>query len=108
MMQGKNIVEEKVKQVRRSVMPVQKKGRGFLPAVKYEDLGMTQEVANSWTFNMLTISKQHKINLAMYSISRFHNPGDGYVNSESEVATLLKFVNQVEKEYLPNPFHNMA
>merc|ERR1719378_1613838 len=33
---------------------------------------------------------------------------DGFVNSEAEMATLTRFVNTVEKEYLPNPFHNFS
>lgn len=108
MMQGKNVIEEKVKQGRRSVAVGAVRRKNFMPAVKYEDFGMTQEVYQSWSYNTLNLTKPQKINLAMFDISRFHEPGVGYVNSELEVATLQKFVNEVEKNYLANPFHNFA
>merc|ERR1719247_2734872 len=115
MMQGKNIVEEKIKQDRRSVMPGARSSRltggkrkGFSPTVKYEDFGMTQDVYNSWNYNTLNLTKPQKISLAMFTISRFHEPGDGHVNTEAEAATLQRFIHQAEKEYLPNPYHNFA
>jgi hypothetical protein len=108
MMQGKNIVEEKIKQDRRSVMPGAQKRKGFAPAVKYEDFGMTQEVYSSWSYNTLNMTKPQRINLAMFTISRFHDSGEGFVNSDQEVATLQRFISTVEKEYLANPYHNFA
>jgi hypothetical protein len=45
----------------------------------------------------------------MFTISRFHETGDGYVNSEMEIATLQRFINTCDKEYNANiPFHNFA
>lgn len=112
MLQGKNIVEEKAKQDRRSVMPgaqgPAKRTGALVPVVKLDDFGMTQEVYNSWSYNTLNMSKKHHNGLAMFTISRFHETGDGYVNSDSEVLTLQRFLTHVEKEYLPNPFHNFA
>jgi len=110
MMQGKNMVEEKMKQDRRSIMPVMNLGRrkAFSPAVKYEDFGMTQEVCNSWSYNMLNLSKQQRINVAIFDISRFHENAEGFVNSEMEMQTLQRFVTAVEKEYLANQFHNFS
>lgn len=108
MMQGKNVVEEKQKQDRRSVMPGQARRYCSKTAINYSEFGMTAEVHNSWNYNTITMSKPQKVNLAIFTISRFHEPGDGYVNSDAETATLQKFVSQVEKEYLANHFHNFA
>jgi cAMP-specific phosphodiesterase 4 len=107
MMKGTNLVEEKKKQDRRSMAVTRR--NAFTPTVNLEDIGMSQEVYNSWSFNILSLSKPQKINAAMFTIHRFHESGDGYVNSDTEIATLKRFVNKVETEYLDkNPFHNFS
>mmetsp|Transcript_79888 Transcript_79888/g.125970 ORF Transcript_79888/g.125970 Transcript_79888/m.125970 type:complete len:949 (+) Transcript_79888:286-3132(+) len=106
MMKGVNVVEEKRKQDRRSVAVVRR--NAFTPAVKLEDFGMSQDVFNSWKFNTLALSKPQKINLAMFHISTFHETGDGYVNTDAEVATLRRFIECVESEYYPQIFHNFS
>jgi len=114
MMQGKDVVAEKTKAIgRRSVMPGMTgapiaKRKGLVQKVTYSDFGMTGDIYDSWNYNILDLTTPHRINLAMFTISRFHDPGDGFVNSELEAATLNKFIARVEKEYLPNPFHNFS
>mmetsp|Transcript_150147 Transcript_150147/g.279980 ORF Transcript_150147/g.279980 Transcript_150147/m.279980 type:complete len:938 (+) Transcript_150147:213-3026(+) len=106
MMQGKNVIEEKIKQDRRSMAVCRKKN--LAPVIKLEDLGMSQEVYQSWSFNTLTTSKAQRSNLAVFTISRFHEPLEGFVSTEDELLRVQKFIQACEKEYLPNPFHNFA
>lgn len=106
MMQGKNVIEEKAKQDRRSMAVCRKKN--LAPTIKLEDLGMSQEVYQSWSFNTLTSSKTQRANLAVFTISRFHEPFEGFVTTEDELLRVQKFIQACEKEYLPNPFHNFA
>lgn len=106
MMKGTNIVEDKKKQDRRSMAVTRR--NAFTPAVKLEDIGMSQDTFNSWNYNTLQLSKTQKINLAMFTLSRFHETGDGYVNTDAEVATLRRFIDAVEAEYFPQIFHNFS
>jgi len=105
MMQGKNLIEEKTKQDRRSMAPVRKKAGG---AAKMDDLGVPQEVINSYGFNILDLSKHQKGALAHFDIARFHEYGEGYVTDADAELVLKRFITAAEAQYLANPFHNMA
>eukprot|EP00933_Yihiella_yeosuensis_P040941 TRINITY_DN35358_c0_g1_i1.p1 TRINITY_DN35358_c0_g1~~TRINITY_DN35358_c0_g1_i1.p1 ORF type:complete len:914 (-),score=185.54 TRINITY_DN35358_c0_g1_i1:246-2987(-) len=107
MMHGSNIVEEKAREARRS-MAVPRKRQAVAQQVRLEDFGVSQEVFNSWQFNALALSKVQRTSLAVFTISKFHDAGDGYINNGDEVAMLQRFVLAVEKEYLPVPFHSFA
>lgn len=76
---------------------------------------MSQEVFNSWSFNALNLSKNQRINLAVYIVCKFHEDGDGFVNTgdeaersrdserlerRREVGMFQRFTTAVEKEYL--------
>jgi cAMP-specific phosphodiesterase 4 len=106
MMKGTNIVEDKKKQDRRSMAVTRR--NAFTPAVKLEDIGMSQDTLNSWNYNTLLLAKTQRINLAMFTLSRFHETGDGYVNTDAEVATLRRFIDAVEDKYEDQIFHNFA
>jgi len=73
-----------------------------------EDIGITADMYNSLEFNILDLSKQQKLTIAFFTIAHFHAPGDGFVRTQEEKNTLKRFVNAAEKEYKPNPFHNLA
>jgi len=107
MMQGKNIVEEAAKQDRRSSVPQIRK-KSMAPTMKLEDIGLSQNLYHSWVFNSLLLSKTQKARLAIFTISRFHDPGEGFVRTPEEESTLQRFTQTLEKEYLANPFHNFA
>eukprot|EP00927_Polykrikos_kofoidii_P000081 TRINITY_DN10037_c0_g1_i3.p1 TRINITY_DN10037_c0_g1~~TRINITY_DN10037_c0_g1_i3.p1 ORF type:complete len:897 (-),score=192.14 TRINITY_DN10037_c0_g1_i3:70-2760(-) len=107
MMQGKNIVDEKAKNDRRSCA-VSGRKKAQQPVMRLEDFGVTQEAYQSWGFNPMPLSKVQRCQLATFTISRFHDPGEGYVRTREEEATLQRFVAAAEKEYLPNPFHSFA
>lgn len=106
MMTGKNVVEEKAKQDRRSMAAPRKKY--YAPQIKLEDFGVSQETYNSWAFNTMSLTKAQRITFAVFSIARFHEQRDGFIKTPEDEAVLQKFVNVVEKEYLPNPFHNFS
>jgi cAMP-specific phosphodiesterase 4 len=106
MMEGKNLLDERAKQDRRSMAPVRKKAQ--LAAVRLEDFGVTQDVYNSFAFDTMALSKVQKISLANFTIVHFHDKGDGYVNGPEEEAVLLRFVHAVEGQYIANPFHNFS
>eukprot|EP00931_Biecheleriopsis_adriatica_P017875 TRINITY_DN12675_c0_g1_i1.p1 TRINITY_DN12675_c0_g1~~TRINITY_DN12675_c0_g1_i1.p1 ORF type:complete len:925 (+),score=208.56 TRINITY_DN12675_c0_g1_i1:81-2777(+) len=109
MMHGTNIVEEKAKnEVRKSMAAPRAKRGAYAPTVRLEDFGVTQEVFNSWGFNALSLSKTQRMSVAIFSISKFHEVGDGFITTPDEVALLQRFVSAVEKEYLPVPFHSFA
>lgn len=107
MMQGKNIVEEAAKQDRRSSVPQVRK-KSMMPTMKLEDIGLSQNLYHSWVFNSLLLSKTQKARLAIFTISRFHDAGEGFVRTPEEENTLQRFIQTLEKEYLGNPFHNFA
>lgn len=107
MMQGKNIVEEDAKAQHRRSMAVPRK-KPFQPAIRLEDFGLSQELYQSWSFNSLSLTKQQRTQLASFTISQFHEPGEGYIRTEEDNTTLNNFVLACEKEYLPNPFHNFS
>mmetsp|Transcript_35539 Transcript_35539/g.101042 ORF Transcript_35539/g.101042 Transcript_35539/m.101042 type:complete len:893 (-) Transcript_35539:173-2851(-) len=108
MMQGKNVVDEQkaVAQARKSCAVPRKKA--LVPTVRLEDFGVSQEVYQSWGFNALPLTKTQRTSLAVFTISRFHEAGDGFVSSQDEQQRLQRFVGAVEREYLPVPFHNFA
>jgi len=106
MMHGANIVEEKEKAQRR--MTVTKKKQAAPPTVRIEDLGVTLEVYSSWGFNTLRLSQEQRRRVTEFTIVRFHETGDGFFASQEDVLTLQRFLQAVEKEYLPVPFHSFA
>jgi cAMP-specific phosphodiesterase 4 len=108
MMQGKNVVDEQkaIAQARKSCAVPRKKA--LIPTVRLEDFGVSQEVYQSWGFNALPLSKAQRQSLAVFTISRFHESGEGYSSSQDDVQRLQRFVQGVEKDYLPVPFHSFA
>lgn len=112
MMHGANIAEKKGRTTRRisgsaGTTGQRKKAIG-MPSVRLEDFGVSQEVFASWNFNALSLSKNQRVNLAVYTVSKFHDDGDGFVNTGDEVGMFQRFATAVEKEYLPVPFHSFA
>jgi cAMP-specific phosphodiesterase 4 len=87
---------------------VNKGKKAVVPAMKLEDFGMSQETYMSWSFNPLPLSKGQRCQLTTFTVSRFHDVGEGFINSDDDEKTLRKFVQAVEREYLANPFHNFA
>mmetsp|Transcript_69560 Transcript_69560/g.166832 ORF Transcript_69560/g.166832 Transcript_69560/m.166832 type:complete len:917 (-) Transcript_69560:151-2901(-) len=58
-------------------------------------------------FNSLDIGKEQKIAVSMYLV--ISNEGSAaWVQANVEEASLKRFVQAVEANYLPNPFHNFA
>jgi len=106
MMKGTNIVEEKAKNDRRSMAVPRKKASTM--NIRLEDFGVTQEVYNSWSFNALTCTKDQRKTITVFTISKFHEVGLGYINTTEEVQMLQRFVAAAEKEYLPVPFHSFS
>jgi len=108
MMQGKNVVDEQkaIAQARKSCAVPRKKA--LVPTVRLEDFGVSQEVYQSWAFNALPLTKPQRTSLAVFTISRFHESGEGFCVTQDEVQRLQRFVQGVEKEYLPVPFHSFA
>ncbi|CAJ1458627.1 unnamed protein product [Effrenium voratum] len=105
MMHGANITKSKGRSTRRVSNSGRKKA---MPSVRLEDFGVSQEVFNSWSFNSLNLSKSQRVNLAVFTVCKFHEDGEGFVNTGDEVGMLQRFVAAVEKEYLPVPFHSFA
>jgi len=109
MMHGKNIVQEKqLMDGRRPSVSVPQRKKALLPNVRLEDCGVSQEDYGSWAFNPLPLSKTQRGALAAFTVLRFHDTGEGFVNTAEEVQQLQRFVGAVEKEYLPVPFHSFA
>merc|ERR1711971_1197504 len=105
MMEGKNIVEEKIKQDRRSMAAPRAK-KAILPNLS--DIGLDKEVINSYSFNCNDLDKAQKLKLAVFDITAFHGPNDGFAYCGGSDETVRKFVLAAEAQYLPNPFHNFA
>jgi len=101
MMEGKNIVEEKIKQDRRSMAAPRKKAQ----LATLQDFGVSQEVVNSYQFNCIELSKAQRITLACFDVSHFHGSGEGWADDPD---LIKRFVRAAEAQYLPNPFHNFA
>ncbi|CAE7364821.1 Pde1c [Symbiodinium natans] len=111
MMHGANIAEKKGRNTRRisgSAGVGQRKKAIGVPSVRLEDFGVSQEVFASWNFNALNLSKNQRVNLAVYTVCKFHEDGEGFVNTGDEVGMFQRFTTAVEKEYLPVPFHSFA
>jgi hypothetical protein len=106
MMEGKNLVEEKVKQDRRSMAAPRKKAQ--VAQLKLDDFGVSQDVINGFAFNAITLNKNQRITLAIFDIAHFHPQGEGYIQGAEDEAMLARFVQNAEKDYLPNPFHNFS
>jgi len=104
MLEGKNIVDEQIKQNRRSMAAPRKKA--VLQTTG--DIGIPQELVNSYAFNCIELSKQQRMTLAIFDIAHFHEMGEGFITGPEDEAVLRKFVGSVEAQYLPNPFHNFA
>jgi len=106
MMHGVNIVEEKEKAQRR--LTATKRKQAPPPHMRIEDLGVTLDVYASWGFNALRLSQDQRRRVAEFTIARFHESSDGFFNSQEDVLTLQRFLQALEKEYLPVPFHSFA
>jgi len=77
--------------------------------ISEKDFGVSGEVLNSLGFNALSMNKAQRINLSVYSILHFYDPGgEPFVSCATEEEHIPRFVESCEKEYLPNPFHNFA
>jgi cAMP-specific phosphodiesterase 4 len=107
MMQGKNIVEEKIKQDRRS-MAVGANPRKKAALASLTDFGVPQDVVNSFAFNCNELSKAQRITLAVFDVGQFHAAGEGFIQCLEDEQILKRFVCACEAQYLPNPFHNFA
>lgn len=111
MMQGKDVSADKNQAAKRRASRMQKP-KGALQTgghvVQFEEIGIAASTYNSSLFNSLVLSKQQLTTIGAYAISRFHDAGEGFVQSEAEKATLQRFVVATEKEYLQNPFHNFC
>jgi len=107
MMHGANIVEEKEKTQRRMTVTKSRK-QAPPPTMRIEDLGVTLDVYSSWGFNALTLSQEQRRRVSEFTIVRFHESGEGFFGSQEDVLTLQRFLQAVEKEYLPVPFHSFA
>lgn len=109
MMQGKNVVDEQraVQMARKSCAAAPRK-KALVMQVRLEDFGVSQEVFHSWSFNALPLTKMQRTSLALFTITRFHEAGDGFVSSQDEQQRMQRFIGAVEKEYLPVPFHSFA
>jgi cAMP-specific phosphodiesterase 4 len=105
MMEGKNLIEEKTKQDRRSMAAPRKKAQA---AAGIQDLGVPAELVNSWAFNCNELNKQQRIALAIFDVAHFHERGDGFILAPEDEVTLKRFTIAAEAQYLPNPFHNFA
>lgn len=102
MMEGKNIVEEKKKQDRRSMAAPRRKAGGI---PQLHDFGFSSDMVNSYAFNANDLNKQQRIMLAVFDVTAFHSAGEGYASDD---AVIKRFVAAAEAQYLPNPFHNFA
>lgn len=78
------------------------------PSKALEDIGVSQEVYQSLAFNILPLNKNQRLSIAFFTIAHFHAPGDGFIRTQDEKASLKRFINGAEKEYQANPFHNLA
>merc|ERR1711871_1709368 len=107
MMQGKNVA--KSEDSRTPGMQIQQSRRKVMtPTKALEDIGVSQEVYQSLAFNILPLNKNQRLSIAFFTIAHFHAPGDGFIRTQDEKASLKRFINAAEKEYQPNPFHNLA
>jgi hypothetical protein len=102
MMRGKSIVAEARKSRASGNLAASetlKRKKTWGPTgIQLEDFGMTQELYQSWAFNSLPLTKSQKVSLAIFTISRFHDAGEGFVRTEDEEQTLQRFVQAVEKD----------
>merc|ERR1719414_2165906 len=88
MMHGKNIVEEKERQDRRTVSVLRRR-TGPPPSTRLEDLGVPPEAYQSWSFNCLRLSQEQRKKLAEFAIvSRSHEAGEGLFQTQEEVQVL--------------------
>lgn len=109
MMQGKDVVQDFQKQAsRRASVAQKKKAARSGDQTQLSEAGVTEQMYNSYLFNTLALSKGQMTVIGCYAISRFHDDGDWFVQSEEEKATLVRFFAAVEKEYLNNAFHNFS
>lgn len=76
--------------------------------IRLEDFGMTQEHYNSFGFNTLSLTKAQRNKIVSYTIWHYPEPGQCLLGGIDGEQTLQRFIHAIEKEYLPNPFHNYA
>merc|ERR1712048_296579 len=91
MMHGRNIVEDEVKQARRTCATPRKNKAG-LPTIRIEECGITSDVFQSWGLNALPLSKHQRVQLAAYAINRFHDESEGFIKSQEDQNQLIRFI----------------
>jgi len=81
-----------------------------IPSVSLSDVGVSEEVFESWALNTLALTDSQRWALAVYTVSNFHtaSDGEGFVRTPEDEETLRHFVTAAEQEYPANPFHNFA
>jgi len=69
-----------------------------------------EQASKGWGLNVLELSEQMRFQLAVFTISHFHETPVGGVHFRlmEDMETLRRFVAATEKEYLPNPYHNFS
>lgn len=92
-----------------ALLPLVMQYKSDCTQISEKDFGVSAEVLSSLGFNALPMNKTQRINLAVYSLLHFYDPiGEDFVSVVTDKELIPRFVEQCEKEYLPNPFHNFA
>lgn len=113
LMQGKNVLDEvanaerRKTQARTSSASRSSRKKSLIPGQLTAEIGVTEEIFDSWAFNTLAMPLCNQRSLCIFVIGQFHL-GGGYVRTKEEERTLVSFVHAVEKQYLPNVFHNFS
>lgn len=74
------------------------------PEDVYEECGVSREVYQSLAFNALNLTKAQLPVLSLFAITAFQDQEGEFVDD----TVLREFIAAVEKEYMPNPFHNFS
>jgi len=113
LMQGTDVVREGRNQASRRVSRVNKqaKGKGSNVGrrlIDLEEVKVPLATYESYGFNTLVLNKQQMTAVGVHAISRFHDEGEGFINTEEDMVRLRNFVVATEKQYLSNQFHNFS
>merc|ERR1712054_485815 len=71
-------------------------------------MGVSEEIYDSWEFNVLPLTWSQECTVGIFTIATFHQEGEGFIQSPEDEECLRRFVSKIAKEYKPNPFHNFA
>eukprot|EP00929_Paragymnodinium_shiwhaense_P117912 TRINITY_DN8939_c0_g8_i1.p1 TRINITY_DN8939_c0_g8~~TRINITY_DN8939_c0_g8_i1.p1 ORF type:complete len:930 (-),score=262.85 TRINITY_DN8939_c0_g8_i1:239-3028(-) len=92
-----------------------KKHHGLTPTnvgpgvqIRLEDCSLSSAEYNSFGFAALPLTRAQRINVSVYTVARFADTGEGFITNAEDESRLTRFVTAVEKDYMPNPFHNFA